>query len=121
MFPLHVPVSHVYGNINFYYVHGVSYIVGMCASVISTTICRKYHLQGKSETSICINSIQYISYILIHGIFTVVGGYKCGVINNRPVITENKIIYQNKMIATTTILTFRLREEKFISALVPFN
>ena len=36
-----------------------------------------------------------ISYIRINGKFAVVAGYKCGVINNRPVITENSIINQN--------------------------
>ena len=36
-----------------------------------------------------------ISYIRINGKFAVVAGYKCGVINNRAVITTNLISNQN--------------------------
>ena len=61
----------------------------MCASNIITKICRKVYVMGKYETGICINSMQAISYTRINGRFTVIGGYKCVVINNRPVINEH--------------------------------
>ena len=47
-FLIHVPGSHVRGNISFYYGHGASYIVGVCASGISTKIFRKVYVWGKS-------------------------------------------------------------------------
>ena len=51
---------------------------------------------GKYETGSCINSMQAISYISINGEFPENVGYKCGVVNNRPVITENSIGNQRK-------------------------
>ena len=62
----------------------MSYIVGMCAAGISITTCSKVYVLGKYETGI----LQAISYIIINGRFTVIGGYKYGGINNSPVITE---------------------------------
>ena len=84
---------------------------------ISTTICSKFCVPGKYETG----SLQSVSYIIINGIFAVIGGYKYGGINNRPVITKNKLATKAIIIETTTILKFRLIIEKLISALVSFN
>ena len=93
---IHVPCSHVHDNITFYYVHVTSYIVGGGGAGISITICSKFYVLEKYETGRCINSMQAISYTRIYGRSTVIGGYKCGVINNRPVITENSISNKNK-------------------------
>ena len=84
MFLLHVPGSHIHINIKFQYVHGTSYIVGIFTAGISTTTCRKFYVSEKYETG----TLQAISYIIINGRFPVIGGYKYGGINNRPVITE---------------------------------
>ena len=86
---LHIPVSHVNVNIPFYYVRGASYILGVFAAGISTTTCRKAYVLVKYETGICFNSMQAIYYIIIYVILAVIGGYKFGVINNRPFITGN--------------------------------
>ena len=85
---LHVPGSYVHGNITSYYFHGTSCIVGMHWYGISTTIFRNVYVLEKYEVDSCINSMQCIYYTRINGIFTLVGGFKFGVINNRPVITE---------------------------------
>ena len=113
---LHVPGSHVHINITFYYVNVTFYVVGMCVAGTSTTTWRKVYALETSETG----SLQAISYIFINGGFTVIGGYKyCG-INNRPVITENKLVTK-AVIIEKIILTCRLIIEKFISTLFPFN
>ena len=88
-----MPGSHVHGNLTFYRVHGTSCIVGMCAAGISTTIISKVYLLGKTETDSCINSIQAIPYINIHGRFAVIGWYTRSIINNRPVITALMILF----------------------------
>ena len=56
----------------------------MCAAGIITTTRSKVYVMEKSETV----SLQAISYIIINGGFTVIGGYKYGGINNGPVITQ---------------------------------
>ena len=61
----------------------------MCEVGISTTIRSKIYVQGKTETSSCINSMQDISYIKINGRFTISGGCKYGVINTVSVINVN--------------------------------
>ena len=58
--------------------------LGMCAAGISTTTCSKVYVLEKSETG----SLQAISYIIINGRSTVIGGYKYDGINNMPVSTE---------------------------------
>ena len=86
---LHVPGIHIHDNITFYYVHGTSYNVGMCRSGISTKISSKVYVPVKTETSSFIKIIHTISCINMNGIFTVIGGYMYGVINNRSFITVN--------------------------------
>ena len=61
---------------------------GMCKDGISTTRCSKVYVSEISETG----SLQAISCIINVGRFTVFGRYKYGGINNRPVITENKLV-----------------------------
>ena len=52
----------------------------MCADGISTTVCIKVYALEKSEIGSWICSMQSISYIAaLNSIFTVIGGYKCGV------------------------------------------
>ena len=81
---LHVSVSNVHRNITFYYVHGTSYILGMCANGISSTTCSKVYVPENSETG----SLQAIYFINIKGILTLIGGYMYGGIHNIPDITE---------------------------------
>ena len=97
--------------------HRTSYIVGMCAAVISTKKLRKVYALEESETG----SLQAISYIIINVRFTVIGEYKYGGIKNRPVITESKLANKTTIVKTKAIMTFRSRIKKFISTLVPFN
>ena len=80
---LRVPDSHANVNIIFYYVRDTLYIVGVCEVGISTTNMQKRLCTKKYETCSCMNSMQVIYYIIFSGIFTAIGGYKCGVINNR--------------------------------------
>ena len=77
--------------LSFCYVHGTSCIVGMCAAGISTTTSSKVDVTNRktNETGCFINGTKSISYININGIFTAVGVYTDGVINNRAVITVN--------------------------------
>ena len=54
--------------------------------------------------------MQAVSYISINGRLTVIGGYKCGAINNGSVMTKNSIRNQKIVIEITTILTCRLKK-----------
>ena len=54
MYNVHIPISHVHGNISFYYIHGNSYNVGMCKTGISNTISSGFYQLKKG---IFINSI----------------------------------------------------------------
>ena len=89
IFLLHVHSCYIYGNTTFYYVNGASYIVEICSTGISTTIRRTFYVLVKYETNSSINSMQTIYYIGMNVILTVLGGYKYGLINNKPVITED--------------------------------
>ena len=43
MYNVHITISHVHGNISFYYIHGNSYNVGMCKTGISNTISSGFY------------------------------------------------------------------------------
>ena len=51
----------------------------------------------KSEVSIFNNIIKDISYSIINGRFSVIGGYMLGAINNRPVITKTSVVNQDNI------------------------
>ena len=67
----------------------------MYAADISTTTCRIVYVLEKSKTSSYINRMKYIFYIGNNDVLTLIGGHNFGVINNRPVITENSISNKN--------------------------
>ena len=68
--------------------HGTSYTVGMCADGISTTIWSEiYEMENMKEVDELTGCNPFLISSL-NVIFTVIGGYKCIVVNNRPLSTE---------------------------------
>ena len=69
--------------------HGTSCTVGVCSDDISTTIYSKvYEMENMKE----VDELTVFEPFLVsalHGIFTLIVVYKCSVINNRPLSTEN--------------------------------
>ena len=90
-----MPVSRVHFNLTLYCVHVISFVVGMCADDIRTTIRSKVNVTGKPRIGGYINRMQAIYCTSINDKFTLIERCRHGVTRYRSVITVNSNSNQN--------------------------